>query len=97
MLSGPGLAGRAALERGLALALALLGLGGCSSELFVLSRTPASLEIAATYKRADQDIADVAQAHCAAARQDAVQVRLREGVAMPDGLGFGRALLFHCR
>lgn len=79
-----------------ALALLLL-LCGCSSELFVLSRTPASVEIAGTYKRADQDMADIAQAHCQAARQDAVQVRMREGVAMPDGLGFGRALLFHCR
>lgn len=74
-----------------------LALAGCSSELHLLSRTPASIELAATNQRTDQDLTDVAQAHCAAARQDAVQVRHRDGVPMPDGMGYGRALLFHCR
>ncbi|HYZ30902.1 MAG TPA: hypothetical protein VE684_01315 [Crenalkalicoccus sp.] len=78
-------------------ALGLLGLSCCSSELYLLSQTPASIELAATRLRDDQSLADAAEQHCRQTQRDAVEVRRRYLPAMPDGLGGGRAVLYHCR
>lgn len=75
--------------------LALL-LTGCAGEVYTFSRTPASIEVGATYMRPDQDLANAAQAHCRQSGRDAVQVSRQDRVIMPNWLD-GRTVVYHCR
>ena len=81
-----------------AVAIALaLALSACApGAIHTRSATPAAVELGASTDRPDQDLADAAQAHCAATGRSAALVGRSVGHTMPN-LRDGRYLLFHCR